>query len=459
MEVNEGYWDLQVLNTNNYVTVDGAIHHNSGKSSGCVMEIIRRAHEQVPSSDGIKRSRWAVIRNTYPQLRDTTIKTFHDWVPPKQFGQWKSQDHDYIITGFKGVHLEVMFRALDRPDQVSNLLSLELTGAWINEAREVPKAIFEALQGRVGRFPAVKDGGCTWAGMIMDTNPPDMDSWWYKLFEESKPDNSELFKQPSGMSKKAENIENLPKAYYHNLKKGKDPEFVKVYVQGEYGYVIDGRPIYPEYNDSVHCVEVNATTGVIMHRGWDFGLTPACVFSQLLPSGQWTIIDELTSEDMGVDRFSDAVLNHSSKYYRGFEFEDSGDPAGQQRAQTDEKTCFQIIQSKGINIYPSEQDLTIRLESVRKPLNTMLAGKPGFLLSPRCKELRKGFMGGYQYRRFQTSFERYADKPDKNKYSHPHDALQYTATRLFGNSLRISREVDTSTKYGKKRGFFSWKTA
>lgn len=125
----------------------------SGKSSGCVMEIIRRAHEQVPSSDGVKRSRWAVIRNTYPQLRDTTIKTFHDWVPPKQFGQWKSQDHDYIITGFKGVHLEVMFRALDRPDQVSNLLSLELTGAWINEAREVPKVIFEALQGRVGKIP------------------------------------------------------------------------------------------------------------------------------------------------------------------------------------------------------------------------------------------------------------------------------------------------------------------
>ncbi|MEN6455488.1 MAG: hypothetical protein ABFD10_14625, partial [Prolixibacteraceae bacterium] len=44
---------------------------NSGKSSACVMEIIRRAHEQKASPDGIRRSRWAVVRNSYGQLKDT----------------------------------------------------------------------------------------------------------------------------------------------------------------------------------------------------------------------------------------------------------------------------------------------------------------------------------------------------------------------------------------------------
>ena len=37
----------------------------SGKSSGCVHEIIRRAHEQKPGPDGIRRTRFAVVRNCY----------------------------------------------------------------------------------------------------------------------------------------------------------------------------------------------------------------------------------------------------------------------------------------------------------------------------------------------------------------------------------------------------------
>jgi len=63
LSVKEEYWDMQVLDTNNYVTADGAIHHNSGKSSACVMELIRRASLQEPGPDGIRRSRWAVVRN------------------------------------------------------------------------------------------------------------------------------------------------------------------------------------------------------------------------------------------------------------------------------------------------------------------------------------------------------------------------------------------------------------
>ena len=110
----------------------------SGKSSGCVVEIINRAHQQTPGPDGIRRTRFAVVRNTYQQLRDTTIKTFFDWLPESLFGTYKKAEHTYTITGFEGVHCEVIFRALDRPEQISNLLSLELTAAWVNEAREVP---------------------------------------------------------------------------------------------------------------------------------------------------------------------------------------------------------------------------------------------------------------------------------------------------------------------------------
>ena len=229
----------------------------SGKSAGCVMDMVLRACNQAPGPDGIRRTRWAVIRNTYGQLRDTSLQTVHQWLPPIRFGDYRAMDHRYLVKAFEKVEMEILFRALDRPDQVANLLSLELTGAWVNEAREVPWAVIEALQGRVGRFPPQRDGGPTWHGIIMDTNPPDVDSKWYKFFEtiEHDPSHAKLFKQPGGLSDKAENLKNLPggRKYYENMAIGKDPEWVKVYINGEYGFVIDGKAVFPEYHDPVHC--------------------------------------------------------------------------------------------------------------------------------------------------------------------------------------------------------------
>ena len=56
--------------------------------------------------------------------------------------------------------------------------------------------------------------------------------------------------------------------------------------------------------------------------------------------------------------------------------------------------------------------------------------------------LRKGLLGRYQYRRVKISgaAERYHDEPEKNEYSHPHDALQYVATRTFGDAVRGREE-------------------
>ena len=183
--VKQIYWDMQVLDTNNYVSADGSIHHNSGKSSGCVMEIVRRSHSQNRNpNDGIRRSRWAIVRNTTKELKDTTIKTVKQWLPEHICGIWKESELNYFINIFDGVEIELMFRALDRPDQVKDLLSMELTAAWINEFREVPFQIFEAIDGRHGRYPSKKEGGCSWHGIIMDTNPPDESSQYYKYFEQ-----------------------------------------------------------------------------------------------------------------------------------------------------------------------------------------------------------------------------------------------------------------------------------
>src|SRR3546814_8676224 len=135
-----------------------------------------------------------------------------------------------------------------------------MTGAWLNEAREIPKAVLDTLTGRVGRFPSVAEGGCTWSGVIMDTNPPDNESWWYKLSEEETPEGWEFFKQPAGDSPDAENLQNLPAGYYDRIRAGKDEDWMKVYVRGEYGFVRDGKPVYPLFRDRIHVARSEAHT-------------------------------------------------------------------------------------------------------------------------------------------------------------------------------------------------------
>lgn len=448
----------------------------SGKSSGCLWKIVKKGLEQKPGPDGVRRTRWAIIRNTYPMLRDTTIRTVHQWFPYPTMGRWKAVDHEYLINTLvapgdrQPAQIEIMFRALDRPDHVKNLLSLDLTGAWVNEAREVPWAIIDALQGRVDRYPPKRDGGASWAGVLLDTNPPDTDSEFHRFFEED--DHSDavaelrrfipgitvdtyarLFKQPSGLSPEAENTKNQSPGYWQRLAIGKTPEWVKVYCRGEYGFVVDGRPVFGEYHDNVHCPGAvdparapRTDPRLVVQRGWDFGLTPACVFSQLNARGQWMVVDELVATSMGIDRFSDQVLAHSGEHFPDSEFADTGDPAGDQAAQTDERTCFDILHSKGIMITGGLQAPAIRHESLRKPLRQMDDdGYPAFNIHPRCFMTRRGLMGGYHFRKLQLGGrDRFSEKPDKNQYSHPVEALEYTGTRLFGPSLQfVQSQVDS----------------
>ena len=129
---------------------------------------------------------------------------------------------------------------------------------------------------------------------------------------------------------------------------------------------------------------------------------------------------------MGAVRFAELLKSDITRYFRGYDIEIYGDPAGDFRSQTDERTPFQILRNSGLRATPApSNDISLRIESVENALNRMVDGQAGFLVDNRCINLKKGFNGGYHYRRLQTSGDRYDEKPFKNRYSHIHDALQY----------------------------------
>jgi len=431
----------------------------SGKSVCCAVEIFRRALQQEPGRDGKRKTRWAIVRNSYPQLRTTTIKTWLDWFPEDIWGKMLWHPPPYTHHLKRGdVEMEVIFLALDRPEDIKKLLSLELTGVWINEAREIPKTIVDACTMRVGRFPSMKDGGPTWYGVICDTNAPDEDHWWPIMSGEVplpdhigreealmlvKPDTWNFYNQPGGMleekdkngtlqsyklNPKAENRSNITPQYYPDIIKGKSKSWIDVYVLNKFGSLSDGKPIYPMFTDELHIAKepILPIAGLPIVVGMDFGLTPAAVFAQNV-RGKWLILDELVAEDMGIVRFAELFRKEFALNFPAMKAMVYGDPAGDYRAQTDERTPFQILRTAGIKAYPAgNNDVSLRLEAVSGTLNRLIDGQPGLLVDKKCVNLIKGFRGGYQYRRMQISgAERYEEKPNKNKFSHVHDALQY----------------------------------
>ena len=122
----------------------------SGKTLGSIAKLERLMYEQEPNDDGIRYTRWAVIRNTYQELKDTTIKSFDGFFDDMLKFNWGNltavYEHD-------GVHAEFLFRSLDKPGDMRKLLSLEITGAYLNEMRELSHDTLQNVISRLGRYP------------------------------------------------------------------------------------------------------------------------------------------------------------------------------------------------------------------------------------------------------------------------------------------------------------------
>ena len=467
--VQEVYWDLQVLDTNNYVTVDGTIHHNSGKSVACTNELVRLAMMQEPNEDGVRKTRMLVIRNTADQLRSTTMKTVFDWYPPGQYGRWKATEKTFFfevpLPDGTFAYSEWFFVPLDTPDDVRKLLSLEATFAWLNECREIRPEIVDALATRVGRYPSAKDGGCTRKGIIADTNMPDSDSWWGERMK-SPPDNWSVHIQPPAVipldyyierfkedppedlmfrdrdgdwwavNPEADNLKHLPYDYYVNAGTGKDKEFINVYLACEYGMSISGRPVYEKTfrrlrhvaNEPLSPIKSKAYPVIV---GIDVGRTPAAAFTQLTPSGTLNVISELTSENMGIKTFIETLLlPHIAEYYQGCELVFAPDPAAWQKSQVNEDSPVDVMRRYGFRIVkPKTNKPLMRIEAVEQFLTQDIDGKSGFQIDPtKCPVLMEGFRGRYRWKETrQGDIMTSGQTPQivKDFVSHVHDALQY----------------------------------
>lgn len=429
----------------------------STKTTASIMKVAWEAAQVAKSRDGIRRSRYAVVRNTRQQLLDSTIKDWLKWLPDGPAGTFLKTDMTFQLR-FDDVHCDVLFRGLDDANDVRRLLSLQLTGAFMDEFREINPDIFNALTGRLGRYPdgllvpprpewgldhkgnpiqgCVNDRGRPMKRIWGSTNPPDMDTFWHEYLSNPPPEVNVVL-QPSGLAQDADWIDLLPTDYYEDLMVGKTEDWIDVYVHGKWGKSLAGQPVFKSFSRETHVAKQalryikSAAHPLVV--GMDFGLNPSAVIGQIDPFGRLLILASLTSDGMGLTRFIQTKLRpYIAQKFPGATVVVVGDPTGVTRASTDERSCYDVLKKEGFRAVPARTNsIVARVAAVDTYLLRQVDGKPGVLLDPvETRSLITALGGGYRYKfKKDNSLE---DNPEKNIHSHVADAMQYLCLHADG---------------------------
>lgn len=456
----------------------------SGKTDCAIMRMFRHASEQPTQRDGVRRSRWAIVRQTFPELKTTTIPSFTQMFPEGDerdggFGHMGWAPPMTYHMRYGDIEAEFIFLALEKEDDVKKLRSLQLTGIYFNELQYIQLLLVSEGLSRTGRYPRVKDGGCNWSGVIADMNAPEALHWVPIMFGKApipdhfgpdevrrhrRPPNWNLYIQPpallvlddelkaSGLvplnpeddveycvNPRAENLRWLKPGYYAEKIHGVTTQWIDANCRNIAASIMRGKAVHPlfrgasERNSHVSSTPIKFSPELDLFCGLDFGLTPAAIFGQTV-RGRIFVLAELYAEDVGSVTFAPFVRAEIIRRFPNLDpskVRFFGDPGGNIRGQAEEKTAFDIFRNHGMPVVPAPGANRFsgtggRKEVIDNILTRSVDGYQAFLLDPACRMLAAGLGGGYQFKVTNTSAGAFTSSDIvKNSYSHPCEALGY----------------------------------
>jgi PBSX family phage terminase large subunit len=190
------------------------ILNSGGVGSGKTYSICLKALKLLTDNAGI----FGLIgAQTYPLLRDTTLREFLNIVPSDLIKSYNKTEQHFIFHN----NSELIFRSFD---DANKLKSLNLGFAGIEEMTDTTEDIFKMLRTRMRQKNMP---GCVFGA----TNPGTFGNWVYKYFIEQPIDNSEVIYSVSADNR------HLPAEYLADLEtlKKTNPEYYERMVMGKWG--------------------------------------------------------------------------------------------------------------------------------------------------------------------------------------------------------------------------------
>ena len=315
-----------------------------GKTTSGLFGALAHSLEQNPIHWPI---RWAVIRDTWENLRITTIDSIRRAV--KKYGitaeGLDKLEPRIVKIGMRTTAgsfrplLELNFFGLDQPEDANRLQGFEGAGAWVEEpapAADISSGIPEDCMLVVTSLRQGGTEGVT-PRVQITMNPPDKDHWTMKYRDDEDVVDAlrrrgmtvAFFEIPPGENPgvtaqyREANRAILEAMGRHDL--------IARLVEGQVGYVQMGVAVTPEFGQ-VHIAKsslpILRTAPVI--RSYDFGLNPTTTFWQVTPIGRINVFYSVRSEHMGMEQhiLQQVLPWLGRKGIRDYHFEDDGDPNG-----------------------------------------------------------------------------------------------------------------------------------
>lgn len=432
-----------------------------GKSAGLVWSAFYYTKHN-PGATGL------FIRDTFENLKKTTMQEFFFWFPDGVFGHYHAQDKvwtwDTARTGLKG---KIYWMGADDDKAATKIASMPLAFACVDEpspaagdSSGVPEMVFDTIMGQL-RQPGMK-----WYTVKLAQNNPDESHWTYKRFVDPgmPPDRVKKRMAAAGITllpdqepgfiahqtREPENLNNLPPGYYENLEEmwGHRPDLVKRFIKGKYGYQQVGRPVTGEWNDDLHLArDLRPVKGSPLWLLWDGGHNPTCIITQITPIGYWLFLEAFVGDGIGAYQLiENKVAPAIASRYEGFELFHTGDPnlnTGEQ-SDTNQSAVKVILKTLGGKWYPGPDAIEERTMPLKSVLGRTIEGVGVIQVDKvRAKAVWFALRGGWHYHVAKSGA---VGTIKKNKHSHPGDAVGYGAAKLFPLG-RARKHKQTSQSY------------
>ena len=390
-------------------------------------------------------TRVALIRDTYPNLRRTVLKTLSKifikfgWSEGVQYRHHKTDNAFIFTVGDRESELLYMAaknEGVTLEEAIKDFGSLEVDWCGIEEARDIDETIYLAIHNRIGRWGVIDNK--EHKQLMLVGNPADEEHYLYKRYRlgltgaGKKITNREDYYYKT--SSTYDNRRNLSAQYIKSLE-NMDEYFKNTYLHGMSGYhPPDGASVYPQFKYEYYVSEdkLDHIPGGMILRGWDIGPTgvyKACVVGQKDKDGVLRVLKEFVSKEPGIERFGRIVADECKILYPKCDaYFDVGDPAAFAGTQMDtmQSPAKILMKEFGIAMIEGVKAFGPRKDAVATMLNHNL------IIFDRygCSSLIKGFQGGYYYKKQDEQQGKYGTTPMKNKFSHGQDALQYLCSRI-----------------------------
>lgn len=188
-------------------------------------------------------SRWLIARQTFKQLKSTTMETFFKVCPKELIKTHNAQDGVTVLYN----NTVIYWFHLDSADE-SSLRGFEINGYLVDQAEETDEKVFDILDARIGRWDEAEvpkkylEAFPDWPisatgkyitpsyGMLL-CNPDNEFHYIWRKFHPDSADRTPGFFYVEGEWDKGLGSEET----YETITKGKDTEWLDKYVKGKWG--------------------------------------------------------------------------------------------------------------------------------------------------------------------------------------------------------------------------------